>query len=111
MQFYIDELDEPEPFISTLSIASCQFDTCTKDQAYKLAKTLGELSSTQNYMSHQLPIHSCVLLCNYHSAMFGFIHLTFDLRMKFRTTKKYVYITTTSTKVCTLHKAINNIAV
>ena len=58
-QFYIDELDEPEPFISTLSIALCQFRTCTENQAYELAKTLGELHKL--YKSSVVP----ALLCFY----------------------------------------------
>ena len=41
-QFYIDELQQPEPFISTLNIASCLFDVITKDQAQEMAKKLGE---------------------------------------------------------------------
>ena len=42
-QFYIDELQQPEPFISTLNIASCLFDVISKDQAQEMAKKLGEV--------------------------------------------------------------------
>ena len=44
-QFYIDELRQPEPFISTLNIASCLFEVCTKHQAQAMAERLGELHS------------------------------------------------------------------
>ena len=43
MQFFIDEFDEPQPFISMLSIAFCQFDVCSQHQVRDLAKKLGEL--------------------------------------------------------------------
>ena len=54
-QFYIDELKQLEPFISTLNIASCLLDACSKDRAQELAKKLGELQSTctmYNYDVH-----------------------------------------------------------
>ena len=41
-QLYIDELQQPEPFISTLYIASCLFDVSATDQAQEMAKKLGE---------------------------------------------------------------------
>ena len=49
-QFYIDELKQPEPFISILNIASCLFDVCSKDQAQDMAKKLGELHYTDKHV-------------------------------------------------------------
>ena len=85
-QFYIDELQQPEPFISTLNIASCLFDVSANDQAQEMAKKLGE------YIINLLLVIIIITIKLQRLAHTGFIQLTFDLRMKFYPTPQYIQI-------------------